>query len=118
MPRILIAALALAAGAADAADAARGRTLYESRCIACHSIDANRVGPAHRGVFGRRAGTARDYAYSPALKASAIVWDVRSLERWLADPERLIPGQRMGYAVPEPADRADLVEYLRSESAR
>jgi len=116
MPRIAIVALALAAGTAHAADAARGKTLYESRCIACHSLDANRVGPAHRGVFGRRAGAARDYDYSPALKASSVVWDARALERWLADPERLIPGQRMGYSVPEAADRADLVEYLRTQS--
>jgi len=118
MVRILIAVLALAAGAAHAADAARGKTLYDSRCIACHSIDENRVGPAHRGVVGRKAGTAKDYEYSPALKASAVVWDARSLERWLADPEKLIPGQRMGYSVPETADRADLVEYLRTESKR
>jgi cytochrome c len=116
MLRIAIAALALATGPLHAADAARGKTLYESRCIACHSLDANRVGPAHRGVFGRKAGAARDYDYSPALKASSVVWDTRSLERWLADPERLIPGQRMGYAVPDAADRADLVEYLRAES--
>jgi len=116
--RILIAALALAAGAAHAADAARGKTLYESRCTGCHSIDSNRVGPAHRGVLGRKAGTARGYDYSPALKAAAVVWDARSLERWLADPERLIPGQRMGYSVPDAADRADLVEYLRTQSTR
>jgi cytochrome c len=116
--RALIAALALAAGTAHAADAARGKTLYESRCIACHSIDDNRVGPAHRGVFGRKAGTAKGYDYSPAVRKAAVVWDARTLDRWLADPEKLIPGQRMGYSVPEAADRADLVEYLRVESAR
>jgi len=116
--RLLVAVLAFGAGTAHAADAARGRALYESRCIGCHSIDANRVGPAHRGVFGRKAGTAKDYDYSPALRAATVVWDARSLERWLADPERLIPGQRMGYSVPDAADRADLVEYLRAESTR
>ncbi|HWM45095.1 MAG TPA: c-type cytochrome, partial [Burkholderiales bacterium] len=42
--------------AALAADAGRGKQLYESRCVGCHSIDENRVGPAHRGVFGRKAG--------------------------------------------------------------
>jgi cytochrome c len=115
--RILIVALALAAGTARAADAARGKTLYDGRCIACHSIDDNRVGPAHRGVFGRKAGAARGYDYSPAVKNSAVVWDARTLDRWLADPEQLIPGQRMGYSVPEAADRADLVEYLRAQSA-
>ena len=116
--RILVTALALAAGTTHAADAARGKTLYETRCIACHSIDDNRVGPAHRGVFGRKAGAAQGYDYSPAVKSAAVVWDARSLDRWLADPEKLIPGQRMGYSVPDAADRADLVEYLRVESVR
>ena len=40
-----------------AGDAAHGQQIYESRCIACHSPDANRVGPMHRGVFGRKAGS-------------------------------------------------------------
>ena len=77
MMRIVLAALALAGGAANAADAARGRELYETRCIACHSIDANRVGPAHRGVFGRKAGSVRDYDYSPAVawpRSSGRLW--------------------------------------------
>jgi cytochrome c len=120
MARIACVALALAlafvAGAANTADPARGRELYETRCIACHSIDANRVGPAHRGVFGRKAGTARDYDYSPALRNARIVWNAQSLERWLADPEQTIPGQRMGYSVGEAADRADLVAYLRTQA--
>jgi cytochrome c len=116
MMRIVLAALALAGGAANAADAARGRELYETRCIACHSIDANRVGPAHRGVFGRKAGSVRDYDYSPALRSARVVWNTQSLERWLADPEKTIPGQRMGYSVAGAADRADLVAYLRTQA--
>lgn len=112
-------AAALAAQAvfsqAEAADAARGRQLYESRCIGCHSIDANRVGPAHKGVFGRKAGSLKDYDYSDALKKSKVVWNEKTLDRWLASPESLIPGQKMGFSVAEPSDRADLVEYLRSQ---
>ena len=118
MLRVALIALALAAGTTHAADAVRGKTLYESRCVGCHAIDSNRVGPAHRGVFGRKAGGAGDYDYSPALKNSTVVWNARALERWLADPEQLIPGQRMGYSVAEAVDRADLVEYLRIESRR
>jgi cytochrome c len=110
--------LALGPGIACAGDAARGQTLYDSRCGACHSIDANRVGPAHQGVFGRKAGSARDYEYSNALKASNIVWNEKTLGEWLANPEKVIPGQRMGYSVPEPADRADLIAYLKKESGR
>lgn len=99
-----------------AADAARGGRLYESRCGACHSIDENRAGPAHKGVYGRKAGLAKGFDYSPAVKASKIVWNAHTLERWLANPEQLIRGQKMGFSVPEAKDRADLVEFLKKQS--
>jgi cytochrome c len=111
----LFALIALSASvAAVAADAERGRMLYETRCVGCHSLDANRVGPKHRGVIGRAAGTVPGYAYSPALRDARLVWNAASLERWLTDPETLLPGQRMNFSVSDPADRADLIEYLRS----
>jgi cytochrome c len=97
---------------AVAADSVRGRELYESRCGACHSVDADRVGPRHAGVLGRRAGAVTTYNYTPALKASTILWTATTLDRWLADPEGLIPGQRMGYRVDDACDRSDLIEYL------
>lgn len=97
------------------ADASRGKTLYESRCIGCHSIDANRVGPAHRGVVGRKVGSVADFEYSTALKGADLVWDAPLLQRWLTNPEALIPGQRMGYSVSEAKDRTDLVEYLQTQ---
>lgn len=95
-----------------AADAERGRSLYQSRCTACHSIEYNGVGPAHRGMFGRRAGLAPGYAYSSALKGATVIWSKATLERWLTDPEAVLPGQRVGVNVPEAVDRADLIEYL------
>jgi cytochrome c len=98
----------------NAADAGRGKKLYESRCIGCHSIDENRVGPAHRGVFGRKAGAVDGYDYSPALKKAKVVWNEKTLDRWLSNPEATIPGQKMGFSVPAANDRADLIEYLRS----
>jgi cytochrome c len=102
---------ALAAGNADA-----GLALYKARCSACHSLDYNGVGPAHRGVFGRGAALAPGFAYSDALKSSHLVWDEASLERWLADPEQVAPGQRMGVNVPDAKDRADLIAYLKKAS--
>ena len=102
---------ALAAGNADA-----GLALYQARCSACHSLDFNGVGPAHRGVFGRGAALAPGFAYSDALKSSHLIWDEASLERWLADPEKLAPGQRMGVNVPDAKDRADLIAYLKKAS--
>ncbi|MGY8904091.1 MAG: c-type cytochrome [Burkholderiales bacterium] len=97
-------------------DAARGQQLYESRCVACHSVTENRVGPASQGVFGRRAGRVLGYEYSGALKSSKIIWSEKTLNAWLTNPERLIPGQKMGYMVTEAGDRADLIGYLRQIS--
>ena len=103
---------ALAAGDVDA-----GLALYQTRCAACHSLDYNGVGPAHRGVFGRQAAQAPGFAYSDALKASHVVWDEASLDRWLADPEKFAPGQRMGISVPEATARRDLIAYLKQAAA-
>jgi cytochrome c len=105
--------LVLPARAQDAV--AAGRALYEQHCAACHSIDANRVGPAHRGVFGRKAGLAPGFKYSEALKRSRVVWDAQTLDAWLTDPERVIPGQQMFADFDDPAVRAAIIEFLRSQ---
>ena len=91
--------------------AAHGKELYQ-QCTSCHSIDENDIGPKHRGVVGRKAGTAPDYAYSPALKNSGIVWDAASLDRWLTNPSALVPGTKMYFLVKDPQSRADIIAYL------
>ena len=98
------------------ADSASGERVFQ-RCFACHSLDANRVGPAHRGVFGRKAGAVPDYNYSPALKRSAIVWDEAALDKWLTNPQALIPGQRMGFRLGDAGERSDIIAFLKRESA-
>ena len=103
-----------AAPTAFAADAAHGEEIYNSRCIACHSPDANRVGPKHRGVLGRAAGTVPDFNYSKAVKRSGVVWGEETLDKWLTNPQAFIPGQRMNFRVADPVDRADLIAYLKS----
>ncbi|RTL44229.1 MAG: c-type cytochrome [Burkholderiales bacterium] len=94
---------------------AEGRALYDKHCAACHSIDANRVGPAHRGVFGRKAGLAPGYRYSEALKRSSVTWDAKTLDAWLANPERVIPGQKMYADFEDPAVRQAIIEFLRTQ---
>jgi cytochrome c len=103
---------ALAAG-----DSIRGKTRYDSICAACHSIDYNGVGPAHRGVYARKAASRSDYIYSPALAASDIVWDDKTLDRWLSNPEKFIPGQKMGFSVPSARDLSDIIAYLKTQVA-
>jgi cytochrome c len=113
---LLTAALvcAFAAPTTFAADAAHGEEIYTSRCIACHSPDANRVGPKHRGVVGRTAGTVPDFNYSKAVKSAGVVWTEETLDKWLTNPQAFIPGQRMNFKVTDPADRADLIAYLKT----
>jgi len=101
-----------------AADAAHGQELYESRCGGCHSLDANRVGPAHRGVYGRKAGSSANFGYSTAVKNSTVVWEEKTLDAWLTNPQSLIPGQRMNFRVATAEDRADIIAYLRKESGK
>ena len=117
--RLLVAAAcaALVTLARAAGDAEAGRVLYQARCTACHSLDYNGVGPAHRGVVGRAAARAKGFAYSEALKSSHLVWTEEALDRWLADPEKAAPGQRMGISVPDARERADLIAYLKRDAA-
>ena len=105
---ILVAALA-------AGDPAAGEAVY-SRCQGCHSLEYSRTGPKHCGLLGRRAGSVPGYEYSPAMKNSNLVWNDKTLERFLADPVTIVPGTTMTYAgVPDPADRSNLIAYLKKQ---
>lgn len=101
-----------------AQSAEQGRALYESRCGACHSVDANRVGPAHQGVVGRKAGSAPGFEYSKALAGSQLVWTREKLLAWLAGPENVIPGQAMNYSLGDATERDDVVAYLATLTAK
>jgi len=102
------------APAASAGDATYGEEIYNSRCVACHSPDANRVGPRHRGVVGRKAGSLPDFNYSKAVKRSDVVWDEQTLDKWLTNPQAFIPGQRMNFKIADRTDRADIIAYLKT----
>lgn len=106
-------ALSAVPPASAAPDAKRGEAIY-ARCQACHALAFDRVGPRHCGLLGRHAGSLPDYGYSAALKRSAIVWDDKSLDRFLAAPMKAVPGTSMTYdGIPDRQERADLIAYLR-----
>jgi cytochrome c len=92
-------------------DALRGMELYQA-CQACHAVDDNDLGPRHRGVFGRRAGSVADYNYSAALKSSGLTWDRGTLDRWLSNPSALVPGTKMFFKIDNAQSRADVIAYL------
>lgn len=116
--RSTVAALALAACstsalAAPAASVAAGKVVYE-RCLACHALAYDRTGPRHCGLFGRRAGSVAGFPYSQAMRRSRIVWNEKTLDLFLADPRKTVPGTSMGYAgVKNDSERADLIAYLK-----
>ena len=100
-----------------AGDPVHGKAVY-AVCMGCHSLDENDVGPKHRGVIGRVAGSVPGYAYSQALKDSGITWSEENLDRWLTNPQKFVPGAKMFFAMPNQKDRADVIAYLSEQRSR
>jgi cytochrome c len=111
---LLIALLAAGAARADG-DAARGQAKFGD-CAACHKLEAgaNNVGPSLHGIFTRKAGEIADFRYSPAMKRSGITWTPETLDKFISDPQVMVPANRMPYAgMASAGDRADLIAYLQ-----
>ncbi len=112
---VALSALALAAAArADDGAVVRGEARFAD-CAACHRLEpgVNNVGPSLHGIFSRKAGEIADFRYSPAMKRSGIVWTPETLEKFIGDPQAMVPGNRMPYAgMSIPGDRADLIAFL------
>ena len=109
-----IALLAAAGMAYPQADAARGEKRFEE-CASCHSVapGENGVGPTLYGIFDRKAASLEDFRYSAAMRNSGITWTPETLDTFIADPQKMVPGNRMAYAgLPDVAGRADLISYL------
>ena len=111
----IVAALGFNYPANAAGDAARGEVLYQG-CQDCHSIEKNDVGPLHKGVVGRVSGTAPGYNYSPGLRNAKIVWTEANLDKWLTDPQAVVPDTKMFYNVTNSRDRADLIAFLKERA--
>jgi len=94
-------------------DAARGRVVFEKRCTGCHAMEGDREGPRLAGVFGRRAGSVAGFDYSAGLKNSGMTWNEATLERWLRDPDMVVPDTKMDFHVPKAQERSDLIAYLK-----
>ena len=106
---------------AAAGDASRGAKVFQA-CIACHSAvpGEHLTGPSLGDVWHRKAGTAKGFTrYSPALARANVIWDEATLDKWLADPQKFVPGTTMAFAgLKEPKDREDVIAYLRAVSEK
>jgi cytochrome c len=102
-----------------APDVERGARLYSARCAGCHALQDNGPGPRHAGLLGRRAGTQPGYRYSAALRSSGIVWTEGELDRWLQNPNAVVPGNRMVVRLMnDAAERADVIAWLRESGSK
>lgn len=105
------------------ADVAAGKAAFESKCAICHTLEkdgATKFGPNLYGVFGARAGTKSGFAFSPAMEKagkSGLVWNTKTLEAYLADPQKEVPGNRMPFpGLASKTERENLVAYLAQAS--
>jgi nitrite reductase (NO-forming) len=95
-------------------DAAAGRLVFR-KCQACHSMEPGKtiLGPSLAGIVGRRAGSEPGYSYSPAMKEANIVWDAKSLDAYLSDPQKFVPGNKMPFpGLKTDNDRADVIAFF------
>jgi cytochrome c len=114
---LLAALLASTPALAANGNAERGEEIY-ARCMACHTLAHNRVGPRHCGLFGRKAGSLKDYQYSSAMKKYGVTWSEETLDHFIENPLKAVPGTKMGYAgVKDPQERADLIAYLKKATS-
>ena len=96
-------------------DVDRGRQLF-NQCAACHPVKApsGADGPALAGVVGRGSAVLTDFRYSRPMSRAGLTWDEATLDRYLAEPQGVVPGTRMAFAgLEREADRADVIAYLQ-----
>ncbi len=96
-------------------DPTRGKAVFQKRCTGCHALESSREGPPLGSVFGRKAGSVAGFDYSVGLKKSGITWDETSLERWLSDPDMVVPDTKMDFQLPKAQERSDIIAYFKQK---
>jgi nitrite reductase (NO-forming) len=100
-------------------DPAAGKLVFR-KCQVCHSLEPGKdvLGPSLAGVIGRKSGAEPSYAYSPAMKGANLTWDAKTLDAYLDDPQKFIPGNKMPFpGLKTSQDRADVIAYLAAPAA-
>jgi len=106
------------AAAVPGGDPQAGRQVYR-KCQACHSLESgkNTLGPSLAGIIGKKAGEVPNFNYSPALKSSNLVWDAATLDAYLLDPQKAVPGNKMPFpGLKTENERKDVIAYLVANS--
>jgi cytochrome c len=113
---LIMAVVVLCAGQAQ--DTARGKDVFERRCGGCHALDNDKEGPRLRGVFGRVSGSVPTFKYSDAVKNAHITWNAELIDKWLTDPDKVIPDNDMAFHVEKADERHDVIAYLKQLSGK
>lgn len=112
----LLLAVSAGSGRADG-DPVKGKRVF-IKCKTCHELTAkkNKIGPYLVGVIGRKSASVPGYNYSTAMKKADVVWDEKTLDVYLANPRKLVPGTKMTLApLTDPKERADVIAYIKQE---
>ena len=116
-------ALATSSGTAlaqEAADAEERQLAFNNHCRTCHvtKADDHRLGPSLHDIVGREAGSAPNYNYSSAMADAGLVWDEATLDRFIANPQAVVPGNNMKpfSGISSAEERAKIVAHLKAES--
>jgi cytochrome c len=115
---VLVVSVAVASGSARAQDAAEGEKVFRRQCFICHTVDQggpNKQGPNLFGIVGRKTGSVEGFRYTSANKNADIVWTPETLDPYLVNPRKVIPGTNMAFAgLRSEADRKNLIAYLQT----
>jgi cytochrome c len=96
----------------------QGREAFEKRCTGCHGLDNVKMGPPLRHVFSQRSGDDPKFPYSDALKKARITWDASNLDRWLTNPDAVVPDNDMTFRLNSAEERAAIIAYLKELSGK
>lgn len=100
---------------------AQGQRVFGA-CAACHSLrpGQNMTGPSLANLWNRKAGGLESFSrYSPALKSANIVWNDKTLDEWIADPQHVVPGNQMTFpGIKDARQRADLLAFLKEATQK
>ena len=94
------------------------KSMYEKRCGGCHAMDRDKEGPRLGGVYGRSAASVASFEYSAGLRKSQIKWTDQTLDKWLTDPEKLVPDNDMPFHVQNADERREIISYLKQSSGK
>jgi len=108
---LLVSAVLTSPGQAQVSG--KGKDTFDKRCAGCHAMDRDKEGPRLGGVYGRTAASIASFQYSPALQKSKIKWTDETLEKWLTDPEKLVPDNDMAFHVESAEERRAIIGYLK-----